>query len=563
MAIERRSGDVGGETARGQQTRRGGRRLSSAVGLAVGLCLGAVPMSGCGDDGAGMPDGLSARLYGPSGAENPFLDVGWMRLYVRGDGMDAPLGRFVRYEPGGAADLEGIPFGEPGERRQLVVEGWVDNNGEPAYVISTGRSKWFEVQPSVEEPLALDVLFTRVNSLVELPASATGIAQRLQSGRMGAAVTTSDREIIVSGGGTVDSAGAQWWEGGTMTRVIASVEAVDLATNAVQPRADLLTPRVWHTATGLQFGQAIVAGGFDASGRRLDDVELYNPPGVANGSPARLPKLAVGRAGHTATLVNATDRLMLFVGGDEAGTWELWDPVQGSRGAVALPDNKSRRHHRATPFHIVGRTEPGVLISGGESGTEVHQTVMLFDSATQQVIPFNEAMPGGARAQHGAVFVPEQNIIYLIGGFTSNDRQGVTDRIDAFDTGVVRFRPDAAGLVLGTARGGLDAALLADNRILIAGGMGREPAGAELRPLKSLELIYDFVDVQTQLRQIRISSSYNPGGGALIPSMGAERVGHAVVALPSGQGVIIGGAAINPVGGGFQPRLEVITYNPQ
>jgi len=509
-----------------------------------------------------MQDGMRAHLYGPVGAENPFQDVGWMRLYVRGDGLDAPLGRFVRYLPGGAADLEGIPFGAPGEMRQLVVEGWVDAGGQPSYIVSTGRSQWFEVRPE-GEPLELEVLFTRVNSIVELPASSTGAAQRLQSGRMGAATTTSDREVIVTGGGTLDVASAAWWKGEAFTRTIASVEVIDLATNAVSPRKDLLTPRVWHTATGLIYGQAIIAGGFGAAGERLSAVELYNPPNVSGGDPAPLPGLAVPRAAHTATLIDAEQRLMLFVGGDASGTWELWDPITGSHGAVALPDSKPRWHHQATAFTIPGRTEPGVLITGGESGTEVHQTSMLFDSVTKELIPFGENMPGGARTQHAAVFVPDQNIIYLIGGFTNIGRTGVTDRIDAFDSGLVRFRADAAGLVLQTARGGLSAALLNDNRVLIAGGIGRDTPNGALKPLRSIELIYDFVDVATQLREIRISSSYTTGGGGQIPTMNAERVGHSVVALPSGHGVVVGGAGINPQGGGFQPRLEVVAYNPQ
>jgi hypothetical protein len=505
---------------------------------------------------------MRARLYGPSGAENPFSGVGWMRLYVRGDGMEAPLGRFVKYEPGGSADLDGIPFGDAGERRQLIVEGWADANGQPAYIVSIGRSRWFEVQPS-DEPVEIEVLFTKANSVIELPTSTTGIAQRLQAGRMAAGVAQSDREIIVAGGGTVEAAAAPWWDGSAYTRVLATVEAIDLETHAVSARSNMLTPRVWHTATGLIYGQAIIAGGFGADGNRLDEVELYNPPGVGNGNPARLPKLAVPRACHTATLIDPNERIMLFVGGDEAGTWELWDPVNGSRGAVALPDGKPRRHHRATVFNVAGRTEPGVLITGGESPSEVHTTVMLFDSAQQAILPFPEAMPGGPRTQHGAVYVPDQNIIYIIGGFTQRDRSAATARIDAFDTNNVRFRSDTAGLVMGTARGGLDAALLSDNRVLIAGGMGQEPGGTPMKPLRSLELVYDFVDAGTQLREVKVASSYTAGGPAQMPWLAAERVAHSVQALPSGHGIILGGAGINPVGGGLQSRLEVMAYNPQ
>lgn len=529
---------------------------------AIAALITATTTPACDDSGAESPEGLRARLYGASGADNPFTDIGWMRIYVRGEGMSAPLGRFVRYEVGGSASLEGIPFGELGEKRQLVVEGRADANGQPGYILSIGRSKWFEVRPTTETQV-VDVLFTRANTVLALPTSTTGVGQFLQSGRMAAGIATTDREIVVSGGGTVDAAGSPWWDGAAYTRVVAAVEVIDLETNGVASRTNLLTPRVWHTATGLVYGQAIIAGGFSASGQRLDEVELYNPPSVGGGVPARLPKLAVPRACHTATLINENDRVMLFVGGDEAGTWELWDPVNGSHGAIALPDGKPRRHHRATVFDVAGRSEPGVLITGGESPTEIHQTVMLFDSAQQTILPFPEAMPGGARTQHGAVYVPDQKIIYVIGGFTRQDRGAATSRVDAFDTGLVRFRGDAAGLVLGTARGGLEATLLSDNRVLIAGGMGQEPAGTAMKPLRSLELVYDFVDAGTQLREVKVASSYTAGGPAQMPWLAAERIGHGVVALPSGHGVVLGGAGINPVGGGLLPRLEVVAYNPQ
>src|SRR5690606_3245762 len=108
-----------------------------------------------------------------------------------------------------------------------------------------------------------------------------------------------------------------------------------------------------------------------------------------------LPRLAVPRAGHTATLIDDATRLVLFVGGDEAGTWELWDPVGGSvpyGGAKPLPDGLARRHHRATTFFLPGRAEPAVLITGGESPAFVHATAMLYDSVARSLIPVSMAL---------------------------------------------------------------------------------------------------------------------------------------------------------------------------
>jgi hypothetical protein len=452
-----------------------GSRLSIA-GLVLLLALGA----GC-DAGDGGGDSVSARLYTPASGPDPFAQVGWVRLFVRGDGLDLPIAAFSRFTPGASAALPAVPFGAPGARRQLVVEAWAEANGAPSFLVSSARSPWFEL-PVGADPLSFDLLLSRVNALSDLPAVEGRASQRLQVGRVGAGVAVTSREVIVAGGAVVSDADAAWWRGAGVEQIISSVEALDLERQVLTLRGELRVPRFLPTVTAMPFGQAVIAGGFVGNGQPTAEVELYNPPGVGGGAPAGLPPLAVARARHSATLVDPTSGLILFVGGDAEGTWELWDPSGGSRGKVALPDGKPRADHEATPFQVAGRAETAVLVTGGESATEVHATAMLFEPIGRAMLPVGQLM-AAPRTGHAAGFVPQHGLLYVLGGFTQVDRQRATATVDAFDVGSLTFRSDAQGLALGTARGGIDAAVLAEGRLLIAGGSGEWVPQGVLRPL--------------------------------------------------------------------------------
>ena len=91
--------------------------------------------------------------------------------------------------------------------------------------------------------------------------------------------------------------------------------------------------RVAHSATLLQNGQVLIAGGIDASSS-LASAELYDPPSqvfIATGS------LTIARSGHTATLLaNAAlpnyGKVLVAGGGSE--TAELYDPTTGTFAAT-------------------------------------------------------------------------------------------------------------------------------------------------------------------------------------------------------------------------------------
>jgi len=534
--------------------------------------VGAATMSfgACADDQpAPPPEGMTVHLFGPNPPNDPFSGVGHIILKMTGDGLEQPLTTTADYVPGGSASLDLIPFSAPGQKRTLVVEGWTDAGGKPGFLLSRGRAKPLEVRIDSAEA-ELDVLLGKVNSFLPLISSNTKASQQLTQGRIGHAVAVGPNEIVVLGGGIISNPSTAWW-GGSGYPLLSSVEAIDLQTFEVSPRPDMKLERVWHTASTLSSGQIIIAGGYDESGQASSTVELYNPPGVLNGEPVALLPMRAARAAHTATLISDETRQILFVGGDSSGTWELWDPVNGSPdGTKPLLDGLPRRHHTATTFFLEGRSEPAVLITGGETGTTVHSTAMLYDSVANQMVPISDAMPGGARTQHTAVFVPGRNFIYIAGGFTDVNRTSATASIDVFDVGRKVNDQASPGFVQGngafrmrTARGGQAAALLPDNVVVMAGGAGAEGTSPGFRPLGSLEVIHEFVNAETFTLEIQVASSYTGGGLSQVPYLPTDRIGHRIVALDSGMALVIGGAAPAQSGGGYQLIRELSLYNPQ
>lgn len=537
--------------------------------LACLVALSAAPACDSDDPGPSVL-GMALKLYTPSGAADPYAGVGWMRLVLTGDGLSAPFILTQPYTPGGNASLEGVPFSLPGQRRRLMVEGLSDAGGQPGFVISRGRSPQVEVQAGsgLQE---FDVLFARVNSFAQLTATTTRAPQRLATPRVGHAVTVTPSEIVVSGGGTFTAGTSPWWTGAGFQSVSNSVESISLQTREIVVRTPMLLARTWHTGTTLTSGQVILAGGFGADGQPTSTIELHNPPGVGpfEGKPIGLLPLATPRAGHTATMIDEAQRLILFVGGDTTGTWELWDPDNGSRGLQPLapidPNDArtaQRRHHQATTFFVPGRTEPAVLISGGEHPIGVHNSVLLYDSVAGNMLSVPQGMPGGARTQHTAVYVPDRNFVYIAGGFGDIGRQSTVPSIDVFDIANARLLEGQSGFRMRSGRGGHAAVLLSDNLVFMAGGLGEEPPGTGMRPLGSLEVIYEFIDTSSLTLRIEVASSWNPNGVGQVPYLPTDRVGHRVVNL-DGMALVVGGAAFEPLSSSYRAVPELWLYNPQ
>lgn len=150
-----------------------------------------------------------------------------------------------------------------------------------------------------------------------------------------------------------------------------------------QPTGSLSVPRADHTATLLEDGRVLVAGGRSANFSRVASAELYDPsrgiwtrrsPDVVGALQphrviARWPRL---RRGHPAELVRRRARR----GGGDSAAAELFDPATRSWRPTTGPPATPRREHTATvldgpacatamPPSLCGR----VLVAGGETPT--------------------------------------------------------------------------------------------------------------------------------------------------------------------------------------------------
>jgi N-acetylneuraminic acid mutarotase len=150
-----------------------------------------------------------------------------------------------------------------------------------------------------------------VVALVVLSGGA-GVAQAApgwsQTGSMAAARVAHTATLLQNGRVLV--------AGGNATRfgspsALAGAELYNPATGSWSPAAAMSRARVAHTATRLQDGRVLVVGGRNGSGA-LAGAELYNP---ATNSWSSAASMSTARFGHTATLLS--NGKVLVVGGSD------------------------------------------------------------------------------------------------------------------------------------------------------------------------------------------------------------------------------------------------------
>jgi hypothetical protein len=114
--------------------------------------------------------------------------------------------------------------------------------------------------------------------------------------------------VVIAGGQTVDPTG-------TLYVPIASIEIYDPASRTFSPAGSLTVPRASHTATLLDTGQILFAGGIDSTGTPLNTAELYTP---ATQVSTAVSNMSSARVLHTATILK--NGQVLVVGGGDGNT---------------------------------------------------------------------------------------------------------------------------------------------------------------------------------------------------------------------------------------------------
>lgn len=246
---------------------------------------------------------------------------------------------------------------------------------------------------------------------------------------------------------------------------LASAETFDPMTNSFSQAESMRVARSSHTATLLPNGKVLIAGGFN--GNYLDSAELYDP---LTGKFTLTPKMTAARSGQVAVLLN--NGKVLLAGGVGTG-WtflasaEIYDPLSNTftaTGAMTIP----RESHTVTLLK-----DGQVLITGGHQG---RRSAMTIYSSCELYNPANGAFsPAGnlivKRHKHDAVLLADGRVL-IVGGSDERDSAGAYRKAEIFNPTNKTF---LAINPMNSARYKLQGTtiLLKNAKVLIAGGASR------------------------------------------------------------------------------------------
>lgn len=218
--------------------------------------------------------------------------------------------------------------------------------GHTANLLADGRvlvaGGWDDYRPEVYDP-ALGT-WTATAPMVEIRDAHT-------------ATVLLDGTVLAAGGAATD-----------MRPAHQSAEVYDPVTDTWTATETMTASRAHHTATLLTDGRVLVAGGSRqlTGGTPEASVELYDP---ALGQWTALADMNVARSHHTATLLESG--MVLVAGGSaESSSTELYDPVRGTWTATG--NMAARRSSHSSVRLADGRVliVGGAFLQPGTSSTE-------------------------------------------------------------------------------------------------------------------------------------------------------------------------------------------------
>jgi hypothetical protein len=246
---------------------------------------------------------------------------------------------------------------------------------------------------------------------------------------------------------------------------LATAELYDPGTGNFTTTGSMGTGRNMQTATALNDGKVLVAGGIDTNGNALATAELFDPNNGSfnNGSFTATGSMTTARFWHTATLLN--DGKVLIAGGDNGvgslATAELYDPVTGNFTTTGSM-KAARSLHTATSLK-----NGKVLIAGPD------QTAELFDPNTGKFTPTGSMTTDTVRWYHTATLRNDGTVLvaggeYYSSGLCTGPLPNSTATAELFDPTSGTF---AATRDMAAMRSSHAATLLPNGDVLVTGGI--------------------------------------------------------------------------------------------
>jgi hypothetical protein len=228
----------------------------------------------------------------------------------------------------------------------------------------------------------------------------------------------------------------------------------------------------------LDGGGVLLTGGHDASGTILDTAEIWDP---ATHKTVVVNPMSTARELHTATLLN--DGTILVAGGTTSNPIssleqaELFDPKSG--GFMPTGSLKHGRFdHNAVLFHT-GPLAGKVLIVGGccdHTGSAL-KTAELYDPETKK---FTLTGSMATARMDATATVLDNGYVLIAGGAAFPTDYYGTAKAELFDPATQTFSPTGD---MQQARRSQSAALLENGQVLVSGGYSHP-----IDPLKSAEI---------------------------------------------------------------------------
>jgi len=320
------------------------------------------------------------------------------------------------------------------------------------------------------------------------------------------------------------------------------------------PTGSLGGPRESHTATLLNNGTVLIAGG-DTGLVFPAIAEVYDP---ATGIFAPTGSMTDARDGHTATLLN--NGTVLIAGGStntgNSATAELYDPTTGMFTPTSSM-NAARESHTAT---LLGNGK--VLIAGGNAKAVIPgislASAEVYDPATG-TFTLTGSM-NAARQSHSATLLNNGKVL-ITGGFENSPFPSLASA-ELYDPATGTFTLTGS---LNAAREYHTATLLNNGTAVIAGGYGvfgtlasaevYDPATGTFAPTGSLNTArYYHTATLLNNGKVLVAGGINPGDLAsaeeydpatgtfsLTGSLNTARQNHTATLLTNGTVLVAGG----------------------